>query len=157
MQRMRKNFLAAGSGITLAAMLVLHTSLVRAEEGAETMVSAGMPASSQESAVQAPIAAQGMRVYRDPETGQLGPPPPGVQPPGLSVAEQRMLNRSDGGLQARTLPRGGVAVDLQGRYQNMAVANVGADGQAEVSCELTPAQAEAALRSDQQIRTGPTD
>jgi len=149
MQRMRKNLLAAGSGITLVAMLVMHTSRVRAEEGGEATVSAGMPTSSQESALQNPIPAQGMRVYRDPQTGQLGPLPPGVHPPGLSVVERQMLNRSDRGLQARTLPRGGIAVDLQGRYQNMAIATVGADGQPEVNCELTPAQAEAALQSDQ--------
>lgn len=157
MHLMRENLLAAGSGITLAAMLVMHTSLVRAEEGGEATLSAGMRASSQESAQQDPIAAQGMRVYRDPQTGQLGPPPPGVQPPGLSVAERQMLNRSDRGLQERTLPRGGIAVDLQGRYQNMAIATVGADGQSEVNCELTPDQAEAALQSDRQRRTGPID
>ena len=68
-----------------------------------------------------PAVAQGLRVYRDPKTGRLGSPPPGVQPPGLSIAEQHMLNRSDQGLQSRALPGGGVAVDLQGRYRSMAV------------------------------------
>ncbi len=68
-----------------------------------------------------------------------------------------MLNRSDQGLKHRTLPGGAVAVDLQGRYQNMAVATVGADGKAAVNCVLTPAQAQAALQADQQARTGPTD
>lgn len=91
-----------------------------------------------------------MRVYRDPDTGRLGPPPAGVQPHGLCVAQQQMLNRSDEGLQQRTLPGRGVAVDLQGRYQSMAVATVGADGQASVNCVLTPEQAEAALHAGQQ-------
>jgi len=153
-QRLKKNFLAAGSGLILAAMTVVHISLVRAEEGGDVT---GIPAASQKSAAQAPVATQGMRVYRDPQTGRLGPPPPGVQPPGLSVAEQRMLNRSDAGLQSRVLPGGGVVVDLQGRYQSMAVATVSADGQAAVNCAVTPAQAEAALQAEQQAGTGSAD
>ena len=96
-------------------------------------------------------------VYRDPQTGRLGPPPAGLVPLGLTTAEQRMLNRSDQGLQSRTLSGGGVAVDLQGRYRSMAVATVGADGQAAVNCELTPAQVAAALRAGQQAKTGSAD
>jgi hypothetical protein len=110
-----------------------------------------------ETAPLTPASAQGLRVYRDPKTGRLGPPPTGVQPPGLSVAEQQMLNRSDAGLQPRTLPGGGVAVDLQGRYQSMAVATVGVDGQTAVNCAVTPAQAEAALQAEQRPGTGSTD
>ena len=45
-----------------------------------------------------------------------------------TIDEQRMLNRSDQGLRPRSLPGGGVAVNLQGRYRNMAVATVGAGG-----------------------------
>ena len=78
-------------------------------------------------------------------------------PLGLTAAEQRMLSRSDQGLQPRTLPGGGVAVDLQGRYRNMAVATVGADGQAAVNCALTPDQAAAALQAGQQSTAGPAD
>jgi hypothetical protein len=68
-----------------------------------------------------------------------------------------MLNRSDQGLQPRALPGGGIAIDLQGRYRNMAVATVGADGQAAVNCALTPAQAAAALQASQQSAIGPAD
>lgn len=89
--------------------------------------------------------------------GSLVRHPPGMQPPGLSVAEQRMLNRSDLGLQSRVLPGGGVAVDLQGRYQSMAVATVDADGQAAVNCAITQEQAEAALQAEQQAGTGSAD
>jgi len=157
MQRLKKNFLTAATGLTLATLLVLHAGLVRAVGGEDKPVPSGMPTVLPDKPAQAPVAAQGMRVYRDPQTGRLGPPPPGVQPPGLSAAELRILNRSDQGLQLRTLPRGGVAVDLQGRYQNMAVATVGADGQAAVNCVLTPEQAAATLQEGQQARTGPTD
>jgi hypothetical protein len=157
MRQLKKNFLAAATVLTLTTLLVIHPGLVRAGKVGETSVSSSAPAVPSDRPDQAPVAAQGMRVYRDPQTGRLGSPPPGVQPPGLSIAEQRMLSRSDQGLQLRTLPRGGVAVDLQGRYQNMAVATVGVDGKAAVNCALTPEQAAATLQEGQQARIGPTD
>jgi len=147
----------AGSGITLAAFLLLHAGSASAGEGGDETVSGDVPAALTEKPARAPVAVQGMRVYRDPQTGRLGPPPPGITPPGLTNAEQRMLSRSDQGLRPRTLPGGGVAVDLQGRFRNMAVATVGADGQAVVNCELTPAQASAALQAGQQAETGSAD
>jgi hypothetical protein len=88
-----------------------------------------------------------MRVYRDPATGQLGPPPEGIKPLGLSIAEQQMLSRSDRGLRARILPSGAVAVNLQGRFMSMAVATRDSQGKPAVSCAITPHDAEAALRS----------
>jgi len=154
---MKKKFLVIQSGIALAVILGLHSSPGRTSGSGDETLADGVPVVPPATAAQATVAAQGMRVYRDPLTGRLGAPPPGVQPPGLSAAELRMLNRSDQGLQARTLPGGGVAVDLQGRYQSMAVATVGADGKAAVNCELTPAQAEAALQAGQQAGTGPAD
>jgi len=157
MQRLKKIALLAGFGLTLMAFLVLHAGLTRAGESGDESSTPGVLAAPLETVPQTPVAAQGMQVYRDPQTGRLGPPPPGVQPPGLSVAEQRMLNRSDVGLQSRTLPGGGVAVDLQGRYQSMAVATVGADGQSVVNCAVTPAQAETALQVEQQTGTGSAD
>jgi hypothetical protein len=157
MQRLKKIALSTGFGLTLVAFFVLHSGLTRAEESGDESSAPGVLAAPLETATQTPAAAQGMRVYRDPQTGQLGPPPPGVQPPGLSIAEQHMLNRSDTGLQSRALPGGGVAVDLQGRYQSMAVATVGADGQAAVNCAVTPEQAEVALQAEQQAGTGSAD
>lgn len=154
MQRLKQRLLTAGSGITLAVFMGLYTGPGRASEEGEKPVASATPAAMPETAPQTPAASQGMRVYRDPQTGQLGAPPPGVQPPGLSVAEQHSLNRSDRGLHARTLPGGGVAVDLQGRYQSMAVATVGADGQAAVNCAVTPEQAEAALQGEQPAGNG---
>ncbi len=150
MQRLKQNFLTIGSCITLAVFLVLHTGWVSAGEGKDETVACDVPAGQLETAAQSPIAAQGMRVYRDPQTGRLGPRPPGAAQRGLTTAEQHMLNRSDKGLRPRTLPGGGVAVDLQGRYRSMAVATVGADGKAAVNCTLTPAQAAAALQAGEQ-------
>jgi len=157
MQRLKKSFLAFGSGMTLAAVMAVHAGAGMAGGLGDEALADGEPAAPQPMPVQAPVAAQGLRVYRDPQTGQLGPPPPGIRPPELTAAELRMLNRSDKGLQSRTLPGGGIAIDLQGRYRSMAMATVGADGQAEVNCELTPAQATAALQTGQQAGTGSAD
>jgi hypothetical protein len=157
MRRLKKNFTTTAPCMTLAVVMALHTGLVGAEETGSATVAGGVTATPLDAATELPVAAQGMRVYRDPKTGRLGPPPAGVQPPGLSVAEQQMLNRSDAGLQPRALPGGGVAVDLQGRYQSMAVATVGVDGQAAVNCALTPEQARAALQAEQQASPGSAD
>jgi len=99
-----------------------------------------------------------MRVYRDPQTGRLGPPPAGVVPPGLTISEQQMLSRSEQGLKSRTLPSGGVAIDLQGRYRNMSMATIVSGEQATVSCVITPGEAMAILQADQQpAATGAAD
>jgi hypothetical protein len=129
--------------LLLLAFLLLHSSPGRAVEPRQPEVIADMNAGP----VSAPVAAQGMRVYRDPKTGKLGAPPPGIQPPGLSIAEQQMLNRSDRGLRARTLPNGAVAVDLQGRFRSMAVATIRDGNKPAVQCEVTPREAEVALQS----------
>lgn len=157
MLRLTKNFPMFGAGMTLVAVVAMHAGAGMAgESGEETRID-GVPAGPQTTTVQSPIAVPGLRVYRNPQTGQLGPPPPGIQPPDLTAAEKRMLNRSDRGLQSRKLPGGGVAIDLQGRYRNMAVATVGTDGQAEVNCEVTPEQATAALQAGQQTGDGSAD
>jgi len=149
MQQLMKNLLMIGISITLTALLVLHAGSVRAEGKEDSPVSSGVSTLLTERPTQIPATTQGMRVYRDPQTGQLGPPPTGVVPHGLTISEQRMLSRSDQGLKSRTLPSGGVAIDLQGRYRNMAIATVGADGQTTVNCAITPAEAAAVLQAGQ--------
>lgn len=94
-----------------------------------------------------PTQASGLRAYRDQTTGKIGPPPAGFQPPGLSIAEQQMLNRTDHGLRERTLPNGAVVVDLQGRFRSMTIATTDADDNPEVNCAHTTAEANTVLQS----------
>ena len=147
------NFLMTGTTITLTALLMFHTGSVRAEGEEDSPISSGVSTLLTER----PASTQGMRVYRDPLTGRLGPLPAGVTPPGLTLSEQRMLSRTDQGLKSRTLPSGGVAINLQGRYRNMSVATVGSNGQATVNCTITPAEAAAVLQAGQQSATEPVD
>jgi hypothetical protein len=155
MQRRTKAFANAGYGLILSALFVLHPGSGWAEEGGKSAsdVSAETPAST----VPAPVAAQGLQIYRDPQTGRIGPPPPGAKPLELSDPERRMLNRSDQGLRPHTLPGGGTAIHLQGRYKNMAVVTVGTGGQAAVSCAVTPADAEAGMHAGQTTPGGQAD
>ena len=44
------------------------------------------------------------------------------------------VNQSDAGLISRTLPSGAVAVDLEGRFQSVAMARIAVDGSVVVRC-----------------------
>jgi hypothetical protein len=157
MKQLMNNFLMTGTSITLTALLAFHTGSVRAEGEEDSPVSSGVSTVLTEKPAQIPTATQGMRVYRDPQTGRIGPLPTGIAPPGITLSEQRMLSRTDQGLKSRTVQSGGIAIDLQGRYRNMSVATVGSDGQATVNCTITPAEAAAVLQAGQQSATGPVD
>jgi hypothetical protein len=149
MKQLMKSFRMIITNITLTALLVFHAGSARAEGEDDSPVSSAVSTLPTERAAQMSVATQGMRVYRDPQTGRLGPLPTGVVPPGLTISEQRMLSRSDQGLKSRMLPGGGVAIDLQGRYRNMSMATVGSDGQATVNCAITPAEVAAVLQAGQ--------
>jgi len=74
------------------------------------------------------------RVYLDPQTGRLlRGPPPGVQIPPLSPAEINMLSTSGEALKESSLQRGGVMLDLRGRFRSTAVATVADDGSIVIS------------------------
>ena len=89
---------------------------------------------------------QSMRVYRDPETGQLGRAP--GPPLALSPGEQRMLSRSTQGLTSRVLPNGTVALDLKGGFMNLSIATRNADGKMSMNCVDHPDQAEQHFHSN---------
>lgn len=139
MQKFNNNPLSGWTMLAMLFVLLPHTAPAPADEN-------HYPSSTGETAEPA-IESSGLRVYRDPLSDRLGPPPAGVTPPGLSIAEQQKLNRSDRGLRARSLPNGAVAIDLQGRFRSMAVASTGTRGKPAVNCAFTPKEANAVLRS----------
>jgi len=153
MPHIKKDFVTAGYALILMACLVLHPGTGRAEEGVRSADDgiADAPVST------AAVAAPGFRVYRDPQSGRIGPPPPGAPPLELSDAERRMLSRSDQGLRPRTLPGGGTVIHLHGRFKSMAVATVGTDGRAAVSCGATPEQAAAGVPTGGSTPAGQTE
>jgi hypothetical protein len=55
----------------------------------------------------------------------------------LSARERNMLSRSDDNLRARVLPNRAVALNLQGRFQNMAIVSTEQNtGQLITSCSI---------------------
>lgn len=157
MTKLLKNLFIIGPCIALTASLLQYTNPVQAEEKGKSPVPTEETGLLTERAAQIQTATQSIRVYRDPQTGRLGPRPAGVAPLGLTISEQRMLSRSDQGLKSRTLPRGGVAIDLQGRFRNMSIATIGSDEQAAVNCVITPDEAAAIFRAGHQSATGLAD
>jgi len=83
----------------------------------------------------------GMRVEIDPETGVLGPARAAPSSLERSEAEAAALNRSSEGLQEVVLPDGSVMVDLQGRFQEYVVMEIGPDGKRRMRCVQQPAAA----------------
>ncbi len=90
------------------------------------------PASAQ--TAPAPVRAAGMRVYKDPQTGEITGTPPATSP---TTAMERPLSRSDEGLVAvpnTAVPGGGVKVDLQGRFRSHFIATKDDEGNVSVRC-----------------------
>ena len=75
----------------------------------------------------------GMVVGIDPETGALGMPSP-EQLRALRITEGEALSTSSEGLIFIHRPDGAVGVDLQGRFQDYAVARIGSDGRPIFGC-----------------------
>ena len=73
--------------------------------------------------------ASGMRIYRDPVTGEFGDPP--VEAPAqVSVPPDDALSTSSEGLveTPSPVPGGGVMIDLQGRFRSPLIATQDAEG-----------------------------
>jgi hypothetical protein len=73
--------------------------------------------------------ATGMRIYRDPVTGELGDPP-AEAPDQISLPPADALSTSSEGLveTPSPMPDGGVMVDLQGRFRSPLIATQDAEG-----------------------------
>jgi hypothetical protein len=95
------------------------------------------------STTQAPGTA-GMVVAIDPETGTVGMPS-AEQMKAFDEQMKSSLNQSDVGLEFINHPDGSTSVDLQGRYQSVSIAKIGADGRPQTTCVDTHEAARAAL------------
>jgi hypothetical protein len=79
---------------------------------------------------------QGLRVYIDPATGRMGPPPPEALPAAAAIPANHPLSTSGEGLietpgQTRG---GGVIVNLQGRFRSTVVTSVEPGGTVVTRC-----------------------
>ncbi len=90
------------------------------------------------------VNSSGQQVAVDANSGKLRQPTPEeVQ----KLTESLTMNDSVEGLTPRTLSNGGTAVDLQGRFQSVAIAKKNPDGSISQSCVESKKQAEDFLNS----------
>ena len=130
-----------GAALAVISVLCLGIGLAASsKEGTDSDEKAWQQAEQVNATGAGNPAMQSMRVYRDPETGQLGRAP--ARPLALSPEEQRMVSRSTQGLTSRFLPNGAIALDLQGRFMNLSIATRNADGTISMNCVDSPDQAE---------------
>ena len=73
--------------------------------------------------------AAGMRIYKDPDTDEIGPPTAGA-----AILDGDGTSQDMTGLTKVTLPDGSVMVDLQGRFQEAMVMQIDAHGNRVVTC-----------------------
>lgn len=146
------------SFLIMTAAMALVASVVAAAGGEaekpaeappEQAVEASEAAASEAGSPQAPtVATQGLRVYRDPATGKLGPAPAGEELV-FGEALETISSQSSVGLEARTLDTGAVAMDLQGRFMSVSVMTMDAEGQKSIRCLDSAEQAEQVLAAAQ--------
>ncbi len=77
----------------------------------------------------------GLRVYKDPQTGEFTEPPP--TDTSTAATAERAFSRSHQGLVEvpnTAVPGGGAVLDLQGRFRSHFIATKDADGKLSVRC-----------------------
>lgn len=92
----------------------------------------------------AEIDASGVKIVIDQETGEVVSARAGESYV-LSEALEHALNRSAEGLKVFDLPTGGMGVHLEGRFQNVMMVKVKADGSFELECVDNVRKAKEAL------------
>lgn len=98
----------------------------------QTAVSESAPSGRSAQATTTPQTA-GMKVFVDPRTGAVVPPPT-AEAAEVLVPE---TNTSSVGLVEKPLVGGGSKVDLQGRFQKPLVATMGADGKVTIQHQVS--------------------
>ena len=99
------------------------------------------------------LGTQGMGIYRDPVTGEIGSPPASTYR--VSSTERGMLQRSCEGLKSRVLPNGTTVLDLQGRFMGLSVARKNPDDTISTACFHSADPAEKFLAPEVSERVTP--
>ena len=139
--------------LAISAVSVLSRQTVRGKEPKkpETISAAPKPAK-----IYVTRKVGGQDVHVDSQTGEIQPLTP-QEAAKLAEGLKPMLNRSTEGLVQVQHPDGSVSADLQGRFQNVAVARVNKDGTVSESCVDNPKAAGAFFGIDpKQIENAPS-
>lgn len=102
------------------------------------LVSAAAHVYASDKAAEAPAASSaaesGLRVYVDPQSGELVSQPVTEEQRQQAAATEAAFNQDNSDLVSVRMPDGSVMVDLQGRFQQATVATVQADGSIRTYC-----------------------
>lgn len=127
-----------GLGVCTIALAATAPTTRRAKVTTRHHVAATKPVAARHATTTRPrqngtVGQAGMRVFRDTDTGLIGPPTP-QQAADLAASEGDDLMFSSEGLHPMRMPDGSLMIDLQGRYQESAVARKNAAGKVEWNC-----------------------
>lgn len=129
-----------GVALIIAVFAVASLAVLTSMEGPESGTVATKAASSTESAA----GSAALRAYLDPETGEIAVGPSTASELELDPETENAIRRDDQGLVQVRHADGSVSMDLQGRYQSVAIARRNADGTVTV-CTDDAARAEQAI------------
>ena len=125
--------LVAAAILTIAAVTVLSRQKANTARASEPERSAQVAKKS--NFVTVKVAGQDVEV--DSQTGKIKPLTP-EEAQKLAAGLSQMVDQSTEGLEQVQHPDGSVSMDLQGRFQNVAVARVNQDGSISQSCVDNP-------------------
>ena len=137
----------ASAIVVVAAITVLSKQLGNASASRVTAVNS---ASSEPGKKYVTVKVAGRDIQVDPQTGQIRPLTP-EEAKQLGDGLKTMLNKSTDGLVQVKHPDGSVSMDLQGRFQNVALARINSDGTVEQSCVDEPLAAAQFFGIDPQL------
>ena len=136
--RPRALLLLIGAFVVVAGLISGggHRSRVEARMPAPALVTVAAPAHAAPSPVRGAAVqpstvagAQGMRIFKDPNSDMPGPPTQEN-----SALEMEGNSEDMTGLKEEVLPDGSVMIDLQGRFQESMVMQITPDGKRVVTC-----------------------
>lgn len=118
--------------LAAAGYLPLHATADESDDESQAPVQAP--------AAERPSSQAGLRVYIDPETGEIldEVPPEARERIERRTGERYPLNYSHEGLESVTLPDGSVRLDLQGRFRSFQAVRLNDDGEFEHLCTQHP-------------------
>jgi hypothetical protein len=134
--------------VAIAIIVLAAISVVSKQHAKSAKQSSAVVAETGKKYVTVKVAGRDVQV--DPQTGQIKPMSP-EEAQKLAQGLKSMLNRSTDGLVPERHADGSVSMDLQGRFQNVAVAKVTADGTLEQSCVDEPGAAAKFFGIDPQL------
>ena len=138
----------------ISAVTVLSRQTGRPKEAKTPQTASIVPTKPNKNYVTMKVGGQDIHV--DSQTGEIQPLTP-QEAAKLAEGLKPMLNKSTDGLVQVQHPDGSVSVDLQGRFQNVAVVRVNKDGTVSESCVDNPKAAGAFFGIDpKQIENAPS-